>query len=637
MKVYAQSGWTAAGSSVNGTADRFNYTATAGQTTFTGADDNNNTLAYDAGFADIYMNGVKLAPADYTANSGSSVILASGAALNDTIEIIAYGTFTLANHSLNDLTDVTTTNNADHKILTYNVANQQFEPRSTAVLTGLTMQGNAYFGDNDAAYFGDGLDSYIYHDGTSGHTYFRETGSGSLVMQTNTFVVQNAAGTQNIIMAPEGTNGIDFSYNGSVKLSTASTGINVTGSVNLYSTTPIINLTDTDTGADHQINASSGVGNLAINVDTNGEGSNAGLVFRVGGVTSANEYFRLASNGDARFYDSSSNVLLFVDESGGVVINDNGVDKDFRVESNNNANMLFVDAGADAVCIGTNSPDPNGGVMMVQTLNTHASGPTFQSTGTTQLWLKDSNATSNTRLWGFQNSGGALNFLYADDDKTNNFRTPMTMYRGSTGVVINEDSHDQDFRVESNAHSDAFFVNAGANEIGFFCGGGFGPGGMINIDNTGNAKNAFNLKSTTNNYAMTLANTSNGSLIWFSVDGSSPVGSITGTSSGVTYATTSDARLKDNIETITDGTDKLMAMNPVTHTWKADPEAPAVHGFIAQEMQEIVPEAVSGDPDGEEMMSMDYGRITPVLVAALQDAMKEITALKERVAELEAK
>jgi hypothetical protein len=102
MKVYAQSGWTAAGSSVNGTADRFNYTATAGQTTFTGADDNNNTLAYDGGYADIYMNGVKLAPADYTATSGTSVVLASGAALNDAIEIIAYGTFTLSNQSMND-------------------------------------------------------------------------------------------------------------------------------------------------------------------------------------------------------------------------------------------------------------------------------------------------------------------------------------------------------------------------------------------------------------------------------------------------------------------------------------------------------------------------------------------------------
>ena len=114
-------------------------------------------------------------------------------------------------------------------------------------------------------------------------------------------------------------------------------------------------------------------------------------------------------------------------------------------------------------------------------------------------------------------------------------------------------------------------------------------------------------------------------------------GSVYVDSNGATYNTTSDRRLKDNIEPIANGTEKLMAMKPVTHTWKADPEADAVHGFIAQEMQEIVPEAVSGDPDGEEMMSMDYGRITPVLVAALQEATNEIKALKERVAELEAK
>jgi len=82
--------------------------------------------------------------------------------------------------------------------------------------------------------------------------------------------------------------------------------------------------------------------------------------------------------------------------------------------------------------------------------------------------------------------------------------------------------------------------------------------------------------------------------------------------------------IEDNIETITDGTDKLMAMNPVTHTWKANPDAPAVHGFIAQEMQDVIPEAVSGEDGDDEMMSMDYGRITPVIVAALQDALKEI-------------
>jgi len=80
-----------------------------------------------------------------------------------------------------------------------------------------------------------------------------------------------------------------------------------------------------------------------------------------------------------------------------------------------------------------------------------------------------------------------------------------------------------------------------------------------------------------------------------------------------------------------------MAMNPVTHGWKADPEADTVHGFIAQEMMNIVPEAVSGDPEGEEMMAMDYGRITPVIVAALQDAIKEIQELKTRINELEGK
>jgi ribosomal protein L29 len=105
LKVYKSSGWAAAGSTVNGTANRFEYTATAGQTTFTGADANGATMAYDAGFIDVYLNGVKLANADFTATSGTSVILASGASVNDILMVVAYGTFQLANVSINDLTD----------------------------------------------------------------------------------------------------------------------------------------------------------------------------------------------------------------------------------------------------------------------------------------------------------------------------------------------------------------------------------------------------------------------------------------------------------------------------------------------------------------------------------------------------
>ena len=96
LKVYKSSGWAAAGSTVNGTSARFNYTATAAQTTFTGADTNGETLAYDAGFADVYLNGVRLSGADITITSGSSVVLATGASAGDILDVVAYGTFNVA-------------------------------------------------------------------------------------------------------------------------------------------------------------------------------------------------------------------------------------------------------------------------------------------------------------------------------------------------------------------------------------------------------------------------------------------------------------------------------------------------------------------------------------------------------------
>jgi hypothetical protein len=107
MRVYSSGGWINAGSSVNGTADRFKYTATASQTTFTGADDNGNTLAYDAGFLDVYLNGIRLVNnSDFTASSGSSIVLTTGASASDILEVVAFGTFQLANFSITDANDV---------------------------------------------------------------------------------------------------------------------------------------------------------------------------------------------------------------------------------------------------------------------------------------------------------------------------------------------------------------------------------------------------------------------------------------------------------------------------------------------------------------------------------------------------
>jgi hypothetical protein len=97
LKVYKSSGWSAAGSTINGTSARFTYTATANQTTFTGSDNNGNTLAYDAGFIDVFLNGVKLVNGtDVTVTSGTSVVLATGAASGDTLDLVGFGTFDVA-------------------------------------------------------------------------------------------------------------------------------------------------------------------------------------------------------------------------------------------------------------------------------------------------------------------------------------------------------------------------------------------------------------------------------------------------------------------------------------------------------------------------------------------------------------
>ena len=82
-------------------------------TTITGNDDAGNTLAYDAGFVDVYLNGVKMVNgSDVTVTSGSSVVFASaiGASGTDTVDIIAFGTFNVAAVSGNAINSGTINN-----------------------------------------------------------------------------------------------------------------------------------------------------------------------------------------------------------------------------------------------------------------------------------------------------------------------------------------------------------------------------------------------------------------------------------------------------------------------------------------------------------------------------------------------
>ena len=132
LKVYKSSGWAAAGSTVNGTSARFQYTAPGGTTTFSGNDNNGVTLAYDAGFIDVYLNGVKqLNGVDVTVTSGNSVVFATAVANGDIVDIVAYGTFNLASFAGSAITSGTV-----------NIARLPIIPNTQLANQGITINGS---------------------------------------------------------------------------------------------------------------------------------------------------------------------------------------------------------------------------------------------------------------------------------------------------------------------------------------------------------------------------------------------------------------------------------------------------------------------------------------------------------------
>ena len=125
------------------------------------------------------------------------------------------------------------------------------------------------------------------------------------------------------------------------------------------------------------------------------------------------------------------------------------------------------------------------------------------------------------------------------------------------------------------------------------------------------------------------------------------VGYIQTSGSGTIYNTGSDYRLKENQVLISDGITRLKQLKPYRFNFKKDPST-TLDGFFAHEVQSIVPEAISGTKDevatkdegdrktGDVMIQgMDYGRITPLLTAALQEAIAKIETLETKVAALE--
>jgi len=101
---------------------------------------------------------------------------------------------------------------------------------------------------------------------------------------------------------------------------------------------------------------------------------------------------------------------------------------------------------------------------------------------------------------------------------------------------------------------------------------------------------------------------------------------IKGTVTGGSFFYDSDRRLKENIQIIPNALDKVKMLEGVSFEWIADKTNDKSLGFIAQDVEKVLPEVVSTDKDG--MKSVEYGNIVAVLVEAIKEQQKEIEELK---------
>ena len=275
---------------------------------------------------------------------------------------------------------------------------------------------------------------------------------------------------------------------------------------------------------------------------------------------------------------------------GETVFNEDSQDVDFRVESNGNANMLFVDAGNDLVGIGQGTPDA-------------------------ELHIGDGGGSSdNTRLRLTGGTSGQSTIQFGDTDSAN---IGQLQYDHSSNFLAVRINASERMRIDS---SGRLFMGVTSNTTG---------GESFTVD----AADGFRLFCSRGSTA------AREQIIFFNPNGD--VGSIDTSGTSTSYNTSSDHRLKQGVEDMTGAIDRVKALAPKRFQFIADADT-TLDGFLAHEAQTVVPEAVTGskdevDDDGNAVMQgIDQSKLVPVLTAALKEAIVKIETLETKVAALEA-
>jgi hypothetical protein len=127
--------------------------------------------------------------------------------------------------------------------------------------------------------------------------------------------------------------------------------------------------------------------------------------------------------------------------------------------------------------------------------------------------------------------------------------------------------------------------------------------------------------------------------VWLNYHSGNYVGGIDMSNTATGFPTSSDIRLKKNIQEAPSALDRVKQMRIVSHDWKVD-DSHVEFGVIAQELQPIAPQAVKAGDDGEEVKdtwSVDYSKLVPILTKSIQEQQVIINDLKARIETLENK
>ena len=583
---------------------RFKFVATNGQQTFSGSDANSNTLAYTVQDIDVFYNGVRLDESEFTASNGTSVILGTGATTSAELVILAYKVVQLAD-TVPASTGGTFTGNVVFSGNATVNGNLTASGTTTLVDTTNTVVKDNLLGLNHGATSNSNDAGIIVERGSTGNDALLiwDESEDKWALGTTT---SNASSTGNLNMT---TGTLVANLEGTIQTASQT---NITAVGTLSSATVSGDLTvDTSTLKVDSSNNRVGIGTAspATALDVSGSGTDYIATFQ--NTTSATGYGVLIKeplNASAGYpllaiTDGQANTVRFrVDSSTGHVgvnraptandtvhINDTTPRIKLEETSSGGSKMLVLGVETDGTPF-IDAPQSGGNIE-------------FKCVGVPAMQITRTGDTNNPAEFRIKGGSGSLHQCITG-----------TNWGYSTGY-------------------EAFMMGRDdtASEGTFSF--GYNPRVNANAGFTGDGREII-FRRGMRFYTPNASN--NGFFNQFTL--------LDGVASG-DFNDTSDEKLKENIKDVSEGISIIKQLRPVIFDWKDEAKGNGLGGFIAQEVQKILPNDVMGeeyvapdkekDIEGTDGLSINTTSIVAHLTKALQEAITKIETLEAKVKALE--